>query len=161
MHIFLRRLVRTSPRRHPPLCESWGARISNSLPHYLELHFHRLGRGRIRGGEFEEVHRIEAEGRGNEIAGKSLLRSVERHYRRVVEAARGLDLVLGVAKLLLQLQEVLVRLEVRVRFRNGKERLQAPVSMFSACAFSTVLPAPIAAARALVTFSNALDSCAA
>src|ERR1700693_4073967 len=62
----------------------------------------------------EELAGAEAEQTGVEDGGEALDSGVERLDDRVVVAARGGDLVLGVGKLALQLLEVLRRSELRV-----------------------------------------------
>ena len=46
------------------------------------------------------------------------------HHACIIEAARSLNLVLGVAKLFWKLQKVLIRFEIRIRLGDGKERFQ-------------------------------------
>ena len=80
----------------------------------------------------------------------------------VVKAARGLDFVFGVGELALQLQKVLVGFEVGVRLGDGKKRFERAANMIFGRAFLLQAPpAPIAAVRASVTFSNTPFSCAA
>ena len=49
---------------------------------------------------------------------------VEVAHGHVVEAPRGLDLVLGVGELVLELEEVLVGLQIRVGLRDGEQLAQ-------------------------------------
>src|SRR5690348_11016768 len=88
-----------------------------------ELHFDVLLRGVIV-RQVEELALLEAQGLGDHVAGEDLHLDVQVAGVGVVEAAGGLDLILGVAQLVLEVQEVLVGLQVRIRFGNREERLQ-------------------------------------
>ena len=90
----------------------------------LELHLYRLLRRLFVFGKCKEVSALEAEHATNEVRGKRLQSAVQITYDTVIEAARRLDLVLGIRKLVLELAEVLVGFEVRIVLGNCKERLE-------------------------------------
>jgi hypothetical protein len=69
----------------------------------------------------EELALAEAERYREEEPRQALHRGVEVHHGRVVIAARGADLVLGVRQVFLELQEVLGRLQVRIRLGDREE----------------------------------------
>src|SRR3546814_3132758 len=71
-----------------------------------------------------ELALAEAEVAREEVVREHLDLGVQLAHTTVVEAARGLDLVLGVDDRLLKLEEVLARLQLRIRLRNGEDRLQ-------------------------------------
>src|SRR3989344_7503777 len=72
----------------------------------------------------EERLRLEAEDARDELGGDRFDLGVQVAHRAVVKAARGLELVLGGRELALEIEEVYVRLEVRVVLRAGEKRLQ-------------------------------------
>ena len=92
-----------------------------------ELHARRLG---DRGGvvDLEELALREAEAAHEQRVREDLDLGVELAHAAVVEAARGLDLVFGVDQLGLQLQEVLVGLQLRVRLGDREDRSSAPTA---------------------------------
>src|SRR5439155_4087151 len=71
--------------------------------------------------ELEVAPRVEAEERGNEVRRKGLHRRVEIAHDRVVVATGVLDRVLDLAERPLELDEVRVRLEVRIRLGKREE----------------------------------------
>src|SRR3546814_6361554 len=68
-----------------------------------------------------ELALAEAEVAREEVVREHLDLGVQLAHTTVVEAARGLDLVLGVDDRLLKLEEVLARLQLRIRLRNRSE----------------------------------------
>src|SRR5690606_37080937 len=107
----------------------WGAEVSirrcaatRPTGDRSELHAGRLGdRGGIR--HLEELALGESEPAHEERVREDLDLGVELAYAAVVEATRRLDLVFGVDELALQLQEVLVRLQLRVGLGHREDRL--------------------------------------
>src|SRR6476620_2049838 len=74
---------------------------------------------------FEELALVEPERPGDEHRRERLLDAVEPVDGLVVVAPRGRELVLDVGELLLKLQEVLRRPQLRVRLRYGEQPVQA------------------------------------
>src|SRR5690242_13824525 len=104
----------------PPLTRTaYGGR-----PYLPELHLRRFA---LPGFVDREVrHRLAPEHPCKHVPRERLYRGVVVADARVVVPARELDLVLRRRDLLLQLREVLRRLEVGVGLGNGEERLQGP-----------------------------------
>src|SRR5262249_57105470 len=88
-----------------------GERAAPISAGWLELHLGRFG---VFGSGVEELALVEVEPPGQEIGGELLDLRVVAEHAVVVELPRVRDAVLGAGQLLLQVQEVLVRLEVRV-----------------------------------------------
>ena len=124
-----------------------------------EAHLRRLALGVVL--DLEELPLGEAERVGEDHGREGLDRVVEGEHRVVVDLARDGDLVLGVAELVLQVEEVLVRLQLRVGLGDGEQpaerlaedalRLRGRGGPCACCA----------AARASVTASNVPRSWAA
>src|SRR3989344_9113410 len=75
--------------------------------------------------ELKEFAGLESEHVADEIR-RELLESVLKFDDDgVVEAARGLDFVLGVGKFALQFDKVRIRLQIRITFGNCKKRFQS------------------------------------
>src|SRR5438876_160252 len=91
-----------------------------------ELHFRRLPDRRGLRTELEELHLPEAEGISDEVGGKALQAAVVLCDRVVVELAGEADAVLGALQFLLHVTKVLVRLQIRIRFRDGEQALERP-----------------------------------
>ena len=128
----------------------------------LKLHCHRLaGRSFLALLKLEELALGKVEPVGNHVRGHGLDLGIQIADVAVVEAAAGLDLILGVTELILQLGEVLVGLQVWVVLETANKLLSVWESMFSAWALSAIPVAPMAAARAWVTFSSTPFSCSA
>src|SRR6187431_2480877 len=88
-----------------------------------ELHARRLAdRGAV--DDLEELPLVEAEVAGEQVVREHLDLGVQLPNAAVVEAAGGLDLVFGVDDRLLQLEEVLARLQLRIGLRDSEQRLQ-------------------------------------
>src|SRR5665213_3277609 len=85
-----------------------------------ELHARRLG-DRREVGDLEEVARRESQTLGEDVVREDLDLGVQLAHATVVEPARGLDLVFRVDEVGLQSQEVLARLQLRVRLRHGED----------------------------------------
>src|SRR5688572_16502378 len=111
--------------------------------------------------ELEVPARRKQEERRDDVGRKGLHRGVQVAHDRVVVAARVLDRVLDVAERPLELDEVRVRLEVRIRLGEREELTEAPVRAFSACARVSGVCAATAAPRARVTASSVVRSWAA
>ena len=92
--------------------------------------------------DLEELALREAERAGDEDCGEDLDRVVERQHRVVVDLARDRDLVLGVPELVLEVEEVRARLQVRVRLGDGEEAAERLGEMPSAAAVCGRRPAP-------------------
>ena len=76
----------------------------------------------VAGGlDLEELALREAERAGDQHGREHLDRVVVRQYRVVVDLPRNGDLVLGVLKLRLEVEEVRARLQVRVRLGDREE----------------------------------------
>ena len=75
--------------------------------------------------DFEILADLETETLGDHIAGKYFHFNIKFFGAGVVEATSGLDFVLNVLKLFLELFEVLVGLELGIRFGNGKDFREA------------------------------------
>ncbi len=90
---------------------------------YQNCTLRRLGdRGRVR--HLEELALLEAQATHEQRVREDLDLRVQLAHAAVVEPARGLDLVLGVDQLALQLQVVLAGLELRVRLGDREDALQ-------------------------------------
>src|SRR6185312_4719556 len=90
----------------------------------LELNARRLGdRGEV--VDLEELALGEAQATGEQVVGEHLDLGVELPHSAVIEAARRLDLVLGVDQVGLEPEEVLARLQLRVRLGDGEDALQS------------------------------------
>ena len=111
--------------------------------------------------DLEELPRPEAEHARDEHRGEGLDRVVVRQHRVVVDLPRDGDLVLRVLQLVLEVQEVLVRLQLRIRLGNREEPAERLAQQPSAAPASAGFCAFAAAARAAVTASNVPRSCAA
>src|SRR5664280_1973485 len=84
-----------------------------------ELDLRRLAGGLVT--DLEELTRLEAKRPGDDVRRNGLNRVVVVQHRVVVDLARGLDLVLGLGQLGLELLEVLGRAELRVGLGDGEE----------------------------------------
>src|SRR5260221_6957821 len=102
------------------LVEGWRSGAGRRLG---QAEVDRRGRGLARLG-LEEIALQEAEHPGEDIARERLDPVVVLEDRRVVVLAAERDLVLGRGQLLLERQDVLVRLEVRVVLDNGEQGSQ-------------------------------------
>src|SRR3569833_3170722 len=87
----------------------------------LKLHARRLVERRALLAEIEEGLGVEAEHAGEQGGRELLDAGIVFLHRIVEEAARGGELVLDVRQVHLQLLEVLVGLEVGVRFRHREQ----------------------------------------
>ena len=104
----------------------------------------------------------EAERPRDEHPGDALDRGVEVHHGRVVVAARGADLVLGVGEVVLEPEEVLGRLELGVGLGDGEEAAErGGQDVVRARRPRRASPACWSAARAFVTSSKTPRSWAA
>src|SRR6185369_12915979 len=108
--------ISVSVRRRFPSCCSWKVARSVSPQAQIDLG-HRL----VRLGRGEQLRRLEGEEAGDEITGEALLARVVVGDGVVVVLPRETDLVLRRRQLLLQAQDVLVGLELRVVLHQGEE----------------------------------------
>src|SRR3989344_2516007 len=102
------------------------ARRCYSLFHGLsKTNLNRIASGLFVACELKEFACLESEHVADEIRRELLESVLKLDDESVVEAARGLDFVLGVGKLALQFDEVRIRLQVRIAFGYRKKRFQS------------------------------------
>src|SRR5262245_31928989 len=112
--------VRTSPAASAARTTPLRARnLTRRCRRRREAHLGRLAVARVL--DLEELALREPERSGQEHRREDLDRVVEREHGVVVDLARDRDLVLGVPQLVLQVEEVLVRLELRVRLGDREQ----------------------------------------
>src|ERR1043166_218906 len=101
-----------------PLSFKLPPRLRGRVGRGLELHLRRLFKLRARLAEVEELLAVEAEQAGDQHRREVLDAGVVFLHGVVEEAPRGGELVLYVAKLVLELLEVGVGFEVRIGLRE-------------------------------------------
>jgi hypothetical protein len=127
----------------------------------LELDLRRGLGDRPALAQVEKIALGKAEGGGEQHRGKALGLGVELGDGVVEEPAGGRELVLDVAQLTLQLQEVLVGLEVGIGFGDREQAAERAGQRVSAATLPSTLLAEAAAPRAAVTSSSVPRSWAA
>src|SRR3989338_2734329 len=91
---------------------------------WLELHLHRLASGLLPFREFKELACRKSETFADSVRWKLFQRIFQFLHHRIVETARGLNLIFRVGKFTLKLHKIRVRFEVGIIFRNREKCLQ-------------------------------------
>src|SRR5690606_12991607 len=90
-------------------------------PYCLETHLHWFLGSLFVLSQFEVLSLLESKSVADQVAGEGLESDAQVAHVAVIEAAGGLDLVLGVSQFPLQVDEVGAGLEVRIILRYRQE----------------------------------------